>query len=236
MAETASFAGRAAALVALLAVACGNGSGHGADAGADAGDGGAQDSGADADVDGGVDAGDTDSASEGDGGTPACAEAGGTCVHTALADPPCPDGTRWDLFDMQLGCAGAADQVTCCAPFAGDCTFHGGSSMGIDKDPFTCEAAGVCISGVQGDSCAYAADISDGFGGGPWNADVTVTALAGNALEIAGVHHDTGRTFTCSGLAADDYGLVPRVWECEACDAADDCAACSVTHSGLCQF
>ncbi|MDD5308076.1 MAG: hypothetical protein PHU25_12205 [Deltaproteobacteria bacterium] len=176
-------------------------------------------------------------ASAGDCGDSAdCLTAGGDCTYTLTTDAACPDGARWDLFDTALGCANGNYQATCCFPFGGDCTFHGGSSMGIDADPFTCEAASVCISGVQQDACAYDADISDGFGGAAWNADVTITALPGSALKITGVHHDTGATFTCEGQAADDFGLEPTIWECEACDAASVCTTCSVTHTGLCQI
>jgi hypothetical protein len=117
------------------------------------------------------------------------------------------------------------------------CSYFGGTSFELSVDPFTCAAKTSCISGVQKQSCSYEADIMDHPTKPPWNADVTVTAGTNRTVTVTGTDTATGRTFSCTGTAADDFGYAPTTWSCTACAAGgSSCTTCAATHDGLCKL
>jgi hypothetical protein len=169
--------------------------------------------------------------------TPAsCSDVGGTCHYVEGATGRCRDGSRHDVFDPENGCGGGHFWGGCCVPWDQPCTFFGGSSMALERDPFTCEVAPHCISGVQADACTYSATLQSSAGGSvAVDADVEIEARPLERARVTGRHRGSGRTFSCEGAVADDLGLMPTSWACEACDG-DACTTCEIAHLGLCRL
>lgn len=174
----------------------------------------------------------------GDCKTPAsCSAAGGVCTFTSGSTSPCPDGTSWEVMEPTQGCGGGNYEVRCCKPSGLACTYFGGASIGLSMNPFTCGGTSVCISGVQSNSCSYDADISPDAQSAPWDAAVTIEAGTNRSVKITGVDNATGKTFTCTGVAADEWGWAPTTLTCTTCDAGGGgCQTCSVVHDGLCKL
>jgi hypothetical protein len=173
--------------------------------------------------------------------SPECTAASGTCEETFFDQPPCPDGTRWDLDDPEESCPGGNLRNTCCQPWDAQCSFVA-TSMTLSLDPFTCAAPDgndgqpwMCAHIPAQDDCSVPATMEQPLGD-TWNASVTVDAAFGNMVTVTGTHADTGRTFTCTGKVSYDT-FDAQSWSCTSCaPGAVDCIDCIVLQQGGCNL
>jgi hypothetical protein len=170
--------------------------------------------------------------------SPQCTAAGGTCNETYYYEPPCPDGTMWDVADTDHSCPGGNLRNYCCQPYGEPCSFVSMSGT-LSLDPFTCQqptgpgAPWTCIHMPDQQTCTIPASIEQPFNE-VYDANVTVQAHFGNTVTVTGVHNETGNTFTCNGVVSYDFATVES-WACTACDGAN-CTDCTIQESGYCQL